>query len=124
MKSNVQEKSLSPETVAAIIARGYVASDEVEIVFGKGDNPTPRHTKLSVKIPGESISENIWVVNIAPDVYVFANHALSFYPNHSWGALCFTKNGRYDHARTEKNLKKCYAEYMAAFEKVTKTKKK
>lgn len=132
MKSNIapnnrvplKPRVIPPDIIEAIIKRGYVAQSEVAAVYGKDDETTSNHVKMSIARSKTDMQERIWLVHLVDETYVFANHALTFYPNYSWGALCFFKNGQYDHKRTEKHLKKIYKEYyedyMRAAEKAKK----
>lgn len=127
MKSNIvnnrvpaKPRIIPPEIIEAILKRGYVAQSEVAAVYGKDDETTPNHVKMSIARNKKEVQERIWLVHLVDETYVFANHALTFYPNYSWGALCFFKNGQYDHKRTEKNLSTHYEEYFADYTKALK----
>ena len=107
-------KPIDPKIVSAILKRGYVMPDETKAVFGTDKKPSPHYTKRSIRRNPHDMSENIWMIPLTPDVCVFANNARTFYPNCSWGTLCFFTGGQYNHKKTEANLKKNYEEYYAA----------
>jgi hypothetical protein len=117
-------KPIDPKIVAAILKRGYVLSTEVTAVYGTDKKPSPHYTKRSIRRNPSDMSENIWMIPLAKDVYVFANNALTFYPNYSWGALCFFTGDQYNHKKTEAHLKKIYEAYFADYTKAREEKVK
>jgi len=110
-------KPILPAVVSAILKRGYILPQETRAVFGTTKKPSPHYSKRTIRRSPHGLSENIWMIPLTPGVCVFANNAVTFYPNHSWGTLCFFTGDQYNHKKTEAHLKKVYDEYLSAHSK-------